>query len=65
MTLQPSHVGEGSLDMSLRKLLTHMMDKKLDHVVLVIPDEDVQISITVATSVETSKITKQIERILR
>jgi len=60
----PSDVSAGHLDMSLRELLAHMVDHKLDHVVLVIPDAPVQISVTVADAAKTKEITKLVGRIL-
>jgi DNA-binding TFAR19-related protein (PDSD5 family) len=61
----PSNIAAGSLDMTLRALLTHMMEKRLNHVVLMFPEAPVQISVTVASVEKTREITQKIERILK
>ena len=53
------------MDMSLRDLLVHMMEKHLDHVVLKIPGTPVQVSVTVASAGKMVRITEQVERILK
>jgi hypothetical protein len=60
----PSNIASGSLDMALRDLLTHMMERKLDHVVLVMPGVPVHVTVTVASVQKTAEITKQVERIV-
>lgn len=65
MSPTPSNIAAGSLDMTLRALLLHMMEKRLDHVVLVIPDAPVQVSVTVAGTEQMKDITQQVERILK
>ena len=64
MSPQPSAIGVGSLDMSLRELLVAMMDQKLDHVVLVPPKLGVQITVTVASDTNTARITNEVQRII-
>lgn len=64
MSPTPSNVAAGHLDMSLRELLTHMMDNRLDHVVLKIPGSPVDVSVTVASAAKTAEITQLVERIL-
>lgn len=60
----PDNVSVGSLDMPLRELLVHMVDGKLDHVVLVPPGIGVHITVTVASVSNTRKITAEVGRIL-
>lgn len=66
-TMRPSDVSGGSLDMTLRELLVHMLDKRLDHVVLIpaIPGGDVQISVTVAGARKTREITAAVGQIVK
>lgn len=64
MSPTPSNIATGHLDMTLRDLLTHMMDKRLDHVVLKFHGEPVQISVTLASPEKTARITLQVQRIL-
>lgn len=60
----PKELAIGSLDMTVRQLLVHMMDRGLDHVVLVLPGTPVRVSITVASVNKTELITKAVQRIL-
>lgn len=62
--VQPSSIAAGDLDMTLRALLTHMMEHRLDHVVLVMPDAPIRISVTVASAAKTVEITKHVQRVL-
>ena len=57
-------ISMATLDTSIRQLLVHMIDKKLDHAVLVIPGSKVRVSVTVATESKTDEITRQVKRIL-
>ncbi len=61
---KPKALGLGSLDMSLRELLVQMGEQHLDHVVLLIPNTPVQITVTVGDADKTREITKQVQRIL-
>ncbi len=61
---KPKEIGIGSLDMTLRELLVEMMAKKLDHVVLILPGQPVQISVTVGSPQKTAQITTQVQRII-
>lgn len=63
MSPTPKDVGVGSLDMSLRDLLTQMMDRKLDHVVLMLPGIPVQVSVTVGSVEKTRQITMEVQKI--
>lgn len=62
---EPKSIAMGSIDMSLRSLLHHMIDKQLDHTVLVMPGSRVRISITVADERKTAAITAAVAPILR
>lgn len=60
----PKELALGSLDMSVRDLLVHMMDRGLDHTVLMLPGTPVRVSVTVASVNKTDLITKAVQRIL-
>jgi hypothetical protein len=60
----PKNFAMGSLDMSIRDLLKHMMASQLDHAVLIIPGTGARISVTVATQAKTDLITREVMRIL-
>lgn len=60
----PKELALGSLDMTVRELLVHMMDRRLDHTVLVLPGTPVRVSVTVASVNKTDLITKAVQRIL-
>lgn len=60
----PKELAFGSLDMTVRELLVHMMDRRLDHTVLLIKGANVRISITAANQQKTDLITKAVQRIL-
>ena len=62
---KPKDISQGHLGMSLRELLTHMMERQLNHVVLIIrPDVPVRITVTVANVAQTDQITKLVESII-
>lgn len=61
----PKNFAMGDLDMSLRSLLKHMTEHKLDHAVLVLPASFVRISVTLANITQTDEITAAVGRILR
>jgi hypothetical protein len=65
MSPTPSNISAGSLDMTLREMMIHMAEKRLDHVVLVIPNTPTQVTITIASEAKTKAITEQVERIFR
>lgn len=65
MSPTPANIGAGSLDMSLRDLLTHMMTNKLDHVVLLAPGLPIRISVTIGNVEQTDEITRQVQKIFK
>jgi hypothetical protein len=65
MSPTPSNISGGSLDMTLRDLLKHMLGENLNHVVLIIPHTEMQVAVTLAADYQINRITQQVERILK
>jgi hypothetical protein len=63
MRPQPSFVCQGSLDMTLRDLLLHMAEHKLNHVVIHLPGCSLGVAVTIATKAQVDELTQVAERI--
>jgi hypothetical protein len=64
--IKPTDIFQGTIDMSLRDLLQHMADRKLNHVILIAdPGVPLRITVTIGSPSVTRKITKAIANILR
>jgi hypothetical protein len=62
---QPENIAFGTLEMSLRQLLRHMIDTKVNHVVLVIPGSEMRVAITVAGPADIESITEFVGTLLK
>lgn len=61
---QPKNIAYGSLDMSLRQLLTHMLEHHLDHTVLVMAEANVRIAVTIGKPEQIERITRMVQQVL-
>lgn len=60
----PKNIAFGSLDMTLRDILIHMLEIKNDHAVIIIPNSHVRLGITVAPPEKMDRITHHVAKIL-
>lgn len=61
---QPKNIAAGSLEMSIKQLLQHMVDTRVNHCVLVIPGSELRVAVTLADPLESAAITEAVQRIM-